>query len=275
MSRGRWSWRVHRLLHVRPRPVTASARDGLRPSRPPPVTASARHGQSKSPSLAPPTKATHSADVNTRAGPVGCRELRTATWPSGRFATSTQLPPCGPLCRLLRHVTSGRSAAGIPLRMLIRLVLQLANDRGEDSWRLARLGADDAEPLHGQQVTVHIRFLVEVERAGEVLQVRDIRQVLLAEPQDAEPARRGVAAHAERGDLQREVLPAAQAEQVAKLIAQDLGAPDRSPQRGFLDDGPQLEPSPGEPPLPFLAQDDMPLRLADGDVAHGEHGGGV
>ena len=108
-----------------------------------------------------------------------------------------------------------------------------------------------------------------------MLQVSDVGQIRLAEPQDAEPARRGVAAHAERGDLQREVLPAAQAEQVAKLIAQDLGTPDRPPQRGFLDDGPQLEPSLGEPPLPFLAQDDMPLRLIDGDVAHGEHGGSV
>src|SRR6266550_6466582 len=191
--------------------------------------------QSKSPSLVPPTKAAHSADVNTRAGPAGCRELRTATRPSGRFATSTQLPPWGPLRRLLRHVTSARSAAGIPLRMLIRLVLQLVDDRGEDSRRLARLGADDAEALHGQQVPVHVRFLVEVERAGEVLQVGDIRQVRLAEPQDAESARRGVAAHAERGDLQGQVLPGAQAEQVAKLIEQDLGASDRPPQRGFLD----------------------------------------
>src|SRR5947209_11472491 len=101
-----------------PSACPASARGGLRPSR----------AQSKSPSLAPPTKAAHSAAVNTRAGPAGCRELRTATWPSGRFATSTQLPPCGPLRRLLRHVTSGRSAAGIPLRMLIRLVLQLVDD---------------------------------------------------------------------------------------------------------------------------------------------------
>src|SRR5439155_258126 len=243
----------------------ALVRDGLRPSR----------AQSKSPSLAPPTKAAHSAAVNTRAGPAGCRELRTATWPSGRFATSTQLPPCGPLRRLLRHVTSGRSAAGIPLRMLIRLVLQLVDDRGEDPGRLARLGADDAEPLHSQQVTVHVRFLVEVKRTGEMLQVRDIRQVRLAEPQEAEPARRGMAAHADRGDLQREVLPAAQAEQVAELVTQDLDAPDRPPQRGLLDDGPQLEPPLGEPPLPFLAQDDMPLRIADRDVAHGEDGGRV
>ena len=36
-------------------------------------------GQSKSPSLAPPTKAAHSPGVNTSAGPAGCLELRTAT----------------------------------------------------------------------------------------------------------------------------------------------------------------------------------------------------
>src|SRR6266704_6862288 len=169
-----------------PSACPASARDGLRPSR----ARSKSRAQSKSPSLAPPRKAAHSAAVNTRAGPAGCREFRIATWPSGRFATSTQLPPCGPLRRLLRHVTSARSAAGIPLRMLIRLVLQLVDDRGEDSRRLARLGADDAEALHGQQVQVHVRFLVEVERAREVLQVGDIRQIRLAEPQDAAPAPR-------------------------------------------------------------------------------------
>src|SRR4029077_8463781 len=99
-----------------------------------------------------------------------------ATWPSGNRATSTQLPPCGPLRRLLRHVTPGSSAAGIPLRMLIRLVLQLVDDRGEDSGCLARPRTDDAEPLHGQQVAVHVGFLVEIERAGEVLQVGDVRQ---------------------------------------------------------------------------------------------------
>src|SRR6266704_3652329 len=142
-----------------------------------------------------------------------------------------------------RHL--GQFSGGRSVPDAHRLVLQLVDDRGEDSWCLARPGADDAEPLHGQQVTVDIAFLVEVEGAGEVLQVSDVRQVRLAEPQDAEPARRGVAAHAERRDLQREVLPAAQAEQVAELVAQDLGTPDRPPQRGFLDDGPQLEPSPG------------------------------
>ena len=116
---------------------------GLRAGRP--ARGSAAAGR-------PPTKASHSAAVNTRAGPAGCRESRTATWPSGNCATSTQLPPCGPLRRLLRHVTPGSSAAGIPLRMLMRLVLQLVDDRGDDSGCLARPRTDDAEPLHGPPV---------------------------------------------------------------------------------------------------------------------------
>jgi len=42
-------------------------------------------------------KASHSPGENTSAGPDGCREFLTATWPSARNATSTQLPPVGPL----------------------------------------------------------------------------------------------------------------------------------------------------------------------------------
>ena len=42
--------------------------------------------------------------MNTRVGPAGCRESRTATWPPGSRATSTQLPPCGPLRRPIGSV---------------------------------------------------------------------------------------------------------------------------------------------------------------------------
>ena len=57
---------------------------------------------SNSPFLAPPIKASHSADVNCRTEPFGWRLLRTATPPPGRSATSTQLP-LAKLSELLTH----------------------------------------------------------------------------------------------------------------------------------------------------------------------------
>ena len=140
-----------------------------------------------------------------------------------------------------------------------QLFLQLVDDRGQDARRVVRLRGHDAEAFHGQQVPVDVGFLIEVESAGEVFQVSHVRQVRLREPQYGEPAGHGVAAHAARDDLQGEIRPVAQTEQVAELIMQDLLAADRPPQRRLLDDGPQLEPPFGEPALPFLSQDDMPF----------------
>jgi hypothetical protein len=45
-----------------------------------------------SPFCAPPRNACHSSDVNRRTGPAGSLLLRRPTPPSGRLATSTQLP---------------------------------------------------------------------------------------------------------------------------------------------------------------------------------------
>src|SRR5215831_6054239 len=47
---------------------------------------------SNSPFRAPPRKACHSPGVNCSTGPEGSLESRTPTPPSGRLATSTQLP---------------------------------------------------------------------------------------------------------------------------------------------------------------------------------------
>jgi hypothetical protein len=47
---------------------------------------------SNSPFRAPPRKACHSSDVNRRTAPSGSLLLRTPIPPSGRLATSTQLP---------------------------------------------------------------------------------------------------------------------------------------------------------------------------------------
>src|SRR5260221_14145781 len=84
-----------------------------------PGRAQAGPGRPNSPSLAPPRNASHSGLVKIRAGPWGCRELRIAICPSARKATSTQLPPVGPLWRLLIQLASVRVLASIPLRMLL------------------------------------------------------------------------------------------------------------------------------------------------------------
>src|SRR5215469_6648180 len=76
-------------------------------------------GRPNSPSLAPPRNASHSDLVKIRAGPWGCRELRIAISPPARKATSTQLPPVGPLRRLLIHLAPVRVLASMPLRMLL------------------------------------------------------------------------------------------------------------------------------------------------------------
>jgi Domain of unknown function (DUF397) len=70
---------------------------------PPALRAARLLGQPNPPSLALATKAAHSAAGNTRARPAGCREFLTPTRPPGRTATSTQLPPVGPLYVLFTH----------------------------------------------------------------------------------------------------------------------------------------------------------------------------
>src|SRR5689334_25401912 len=65
--------------------------------------------RSNSPSLAPPTNASHSAAVKINAGPDGFFESRTAmaSWTN---ATSTQLSQLGPLRLLLNHCALLRSS---------------------------------------------------------------------------------------------------------------------------------------------------------------------
>src|ERR1700735_5214551 len=76
-------------------------------------------GRPNSPSAAPPRNASHSPRVKTSAGPLGSRELRIAIWPPARKATSTQLPPVGPLWLLLIHFAPVSALASMPLRMLL------------------------------------------------------------------------------------------------------------------------------------------------------------
>src|SRR5215831_4010347 len=63
-----------------------------------------------------------------------------------------------------------------------------------------------AQAVHDDQVVVDRLALVQVEGAGELLQVYQVGQVTLAEAQDAERAsRRGVAAQLQRDELEADV----------------------------------------------------------------------
>jgi hypothetical protein len=120
--------------------------------------------QPNPPSLALATKAAHSAAGNTRVRAAGCRELLTATCPSARTATSTQLPPVGPLYELFTHrVTSFTARA-----------LQLLDEVVDDLPAPLRIVSHDAQPFHREQVAVDVGLLVEVERAGQVFHVHDV-----------------------------------------------------------------------------------------------------
>src|ERR1700691_4301882 len=106
--------------------------------------------------------------VNTRAGREECRESLTATWPSARCATSTQLPPVGPLRLLLTHRVPVSSTADMPLRTLVILrILQFVDDLVDELRSSLRLVSHDAQPFHSEQVPVNFGLLVEVEGTGE------------------------------------------------------------------------------------------------------------
>src|SRR4051794_31536296 len=72
-------------------------------------------GGANSSRCTPPTNAAHSAGGNTSAGPVGCRELRTAPPPSPSSAPSTQFPRF-PLRELLRQTAPVIDSAEQPFR---------------------------------------------------------------------------------------------------------------------------------------------------------------
>src|SRR6185437_12206379 len=99
----------------------------------------------------------------------------------------------------------------------------------------------EAELLHDFEVAVDFDGLVEVQGAGELLDVDDVGQVGLGEPQDGERAAHGrVRARAERQDLQRHRRVVGYFGEVRELLADDLAAADRAAQRALVDDYPQL-----------------------------------
>src|SRR5215207_731056 len=136
---------------------------------------------------------------------------------------------------------------------------ELRDDRGEQVLGLPRRAGRDRQRVHRDHVLVQVLALVQVDRAGQVLDVDDVRQIRVAEPQQAERAAGGrVPAAGERQDLQRDVGPARHPDEVLQMRAQDRPAADRPAQYGFVDDGPQ-------PGGPFVAGQDLLTRRAQRD----------
>src|SRR6185312_2511980 len=97
-----------------------------------------------------------------------------------------------------------------------------------------------AQPVHHHGVVVDVDPLVQVERAGELLEVDDVGQVRLAEPQDGERAARGrVPAVAQGRDLQGDVGQPVELDEPVELLALQLSAREAAPQGRLVDDGPQ------------------------------------
>jgi hypothetical protein len=105
--------------------------------------------------------------------------------------------------------------------------------------------------------------LVQIEGAGQLLQVHHVGQVGLGEAQDAEwPSGGGVTAGLERNDLDGHVRPFSRFEEVRQLPAHDAGAPDRASQHGLIQRHPQMRRlRPGEQGLPGHPQPNAPLDL--------------
>src|SRR5690348_16425618 len=103
-----------------------------------------------------------------------------------------------------------------------------------------RLGLE-AELLHDFEVAVDFDGLVEVQGAGELLDVDHVGQIGLGEPQDGERAAHGrLRARAERQDLQRHRRVVGHLGQVRQLLPDHLPAAHRAAQRALVHYHPQL-----------------------------------
>ena len=108
-----------------------------------------------------------------------------------------------------------------------------------------------------------------------MLDVDDVGQFPVAEPQHAEAARDRMPPDAVRHHLKGEVGALARLQQVGDLVLLSADITDRPLQRGLLDDHPELKVAAGEAPLPFLADQHVPFRVFGGEVAKGQNSAGV
>src|SRR5450755_2758074 len=101
-----------------------------------------------------------------RAGPSGSLAFRTATPPSASRASSTPVPS-GVVGRQRRPVSS---RAGIPLYGA-GVISEFLEDRGQDVLGAVGCGRLDAQSLHHLAIPFDVFPLIEVQRAGELLDV--------------------------------------------------------------------------------------------------------
>src|SRR5690348_5855059 len=130
-----------------------------------------------------------------------------------------------------------------------------------------------AEVVHDVQVVVQVRGRLQVEGAGEVLDVDHVGQGGFGEAQDGErAARRGVAAVAERHNLQADLGQGGDLNQVLQLGAYHLAAAHGPAQRCFVHDRPHPgRVGGGEQVLAFHAQADPAVDLPGGRALVAEH----
>src|SRR5260370_28402468 len=97
-----------------------------------------------------------------------------------------------------------------------------------------------AEPLHDLAVSIDVLALVQVESAGQLLEIDHVGQVRLGKAHDGErPGLGGVAARPERRDLERDPGILGRLDQVPELRPEHLPAADWPPQCRLVHDGPQ------------------------------------
>src|SRR5690606_37670800 len=104
---------------------------------------------------------------------------------------------------------------------------------------IGRLGVD-GEAVERTSDELHVVGPVEIHATGDVLDVPDVRQLRLGEPQQRERALRGVSAALVRHDLHRDVRHRRQLEHLVELGPVHLAAADRPVQHRLVDHGPQL-----------------------------------
>src|SRR5579875_3145485 len=193
---------------------------------------------SKSPCLTPCRRDRISARVQSRTGPSGNREFRTAIWSPG-------------------------SPAAVVLSCWCIVYPSFLKDPAQDVAGAFGWVALHAETLHDLGVPLDFVALVQIHGAGQVLEVDHIRQIEVGEPHQGEPAGLGgVATRTERHDLKRDVRLLGRRDQPLDLAPHDGGAAHRAAQHRLVQDHPQMRwRGPAEQPLPVHPQADPVLDL--------------
>src|SRR5260370_22478071 len=113
-----------------------------------------------------------------------------------------------------------------------RLALDLPGDLGEEARSAGRRQGLGAETVHDLHVVVHVVAVVQVQSAGELLDVHDILQLRFGETQHGERASRGgMPATAERYYLNGDLRKRGYLDEAVQLRPQHPPPAHRPPQR--------------------------------------------